>query len=138
MKRFTLLTGILMAITCIVQAQDSNYKVVYDMSSKDTINQQSLIRQVELIKKASPDAKLEIVIYGAGLDMAVKGKTTQESAIQQLLADKIISVKVCAMTMKRSNVDKTQLIPGVETVPDGIYEIVSKQQEGWGYIKIAH
>jgi len=26
----------------------------------------------------------------------------------------------------------------VEVVPDGIHEIVSKQQAGWGYIKVAH
>ena len=31
-----------------------------------------------------------------------------------------------------------QLLPGVQTVPDGIYEIVSKQQEHWGYIKVMH
>jgi hypothetical protein len=42
------------------------------------------------------------------------------------------------MTMKRNNVDKSQLLPGVEIVPDGIYEIISKQHEGWGYIKVAH
>jgi intracellular sulfur oxidation DsrE/DsrF family protein len=40
--------------------------------------------------------------------------------------------------MKRMNVDKSQLIPGVEVVPDGIYEIISKQRENWGYIKVAH
>jgi hypothetical protein len=42
------------------------------------------------------------------------------------------------MTMKRNNVDSTQLVPGVEIVPDGIYEIISKQQAGWGYIKAGH
>lgn len=42
------------------------------------------------------------------------------------------------MTMKRNNIDKSQLVPGVEVVPDGIYEIVSKQQAGWGYIKVVH
>ena len=39
--------------------------------------------------------------------------------------------------MKRNNIDKSQLIPGVEIVPDGIYEIILKQREGWGYIKVA-
>jgi uncharacterized protein len=38
--------------------------------------------------------------------------------------------------MKRHNVDKTQLLPGVEVVPDAIFEIVTKQSEGWGYIKV--
>jgi intracellular sulfur oxidation DsrE/DsrF family protein len=39
--------------------------------------------------------------------------------------------------MKRYNVAKTQLLPGVETVPDGIIEIIDRQREGWGYIKEA-
>jgi hypothetical protein len=138
MKRFILLTGMFMLGTYFVKAQDSNYKVVFDMTSKDTVNQQTLIRQLGLIRKANPNAKMEIVIYGQGLDLAIKGKTNQETAVNQLLTDKGISFKVCAITMQRNNVDKTQLIAGVEIVPDGIYEIVTKQQEGWGYIKIAH
>jgi intracellular sulfur oxidation DsrE/DsrF family protein len=138
MKKSTLLTVMFMLITCFIEAQDSNYKVVFDMTSKDTVNQQTLIRQLGLVRKANPNAKMEVVIYGQGLDLAVKGKTNQETAINQLLADKGISFKVCAITMERNNVDKTQLISGVIIVPDGIYEIVSKQQEGWGYIKIAH
>ena len=40
--------------------------------------------------------------------------------------------------MKANNVDITQLVSGVQTVPDGIYEIISKQREGWGYIKVSH
>jgi intracellular sulfur oxidation DsrE/DsrF family protein len=42
------------------------------------------------------------------------------------------------MTLNRNHIDKDQLVPGVEIVPDGIYEIISKQQEGWGYIKVGH
>ena len=40
--------------------------------------------------------------------------------------------------MKRNNITAAQLIPGIQIVPDGIYEIVTKQHEGWGYIKVAH
>jgi len=28
-------------------------------------------------------------------------------------------------------------VAGVATVPDGIYEIISKQAAGWGYIKVS-
>ena len=40
--------------------------------------------------------------------------------------------------MKRNNVNESGLLPGVKVVPDGIYEIISKQHAGWGYIKVAH
>jgi intracellular sulfur oxidation DsrE/DsrF family protein len=39
--------------------------------------------------------------------------------------------------MKRYQVDVSQLIPGVTTVPDGILQIIKRQAEGWGYIKEA-
>lgn len=122
----------------LAQSQTPNYKVVFDMTSRDSINQQSLIRELGLIRESNPDAKMEVVVYGQGLDLVIKGRSSQESNVSRLVADKGISFKVCAIAMKRNNLTKDQLLPGVEMVPDGIYEIITKQQEGWGYIKVAH
>jgi|ERR1700676_4741599 len=138
MKKYLVCISIIMLMTPFVNAQVKNYKVVFDMSSKDTVNQQAIIREIGLITGASPDAKLEVVIYGQGLDLAVKDRTAQQSAVQKLIAENKASFKVCAMTLARNNIDKSQLVPGVEVVPDGIYEIISKQQDGWGYIKVGH
>ncbi len=138
MKKYHLLTCILMFIFPFVHGQTSNYKVVFDMSSRDSINQQAIVREIGLITGASPDAKLEVVIYGQGLDLAIKNHSTQQPAVEKIIASNKASFKVCAMTMKRNNIDSTQLVPGVEIVPDGIYEIISKQQAGWGYIKVGH
>ena len=138
MKKHLLCVGIILLLTTVVNAQVKNYKVVFDMSSKDTVNQQSVTREIGLIMDANPDAKLEVVIYGQGLDLAVKDHSTQQAAVQKLIAGNKATFKVCAMTLKRNNIDKDQLVPGVEIVPDGIYEIISKQQEGWGYIKVGH
>ncbi|HET6996516.1 MAG TPA: DsrE family protein [Chitinophagaceae bacterium] len=137
MKRIILFSGLLFT-AFLVQAQNSDYRVVFDMTSKDSTNQQALVRQMSLISKSNADAKLEAVIYGQGLDIVIKGKTAQEPALAQLMANKNVTFKVCEATMKRNNIDRTQLIPGVEVVPDGIYEIITKQKEGWGYIKVAH
>ena len=38
--------------------------------------------------------------------------------------------------MKNQGVAESQLLPNVMTVPDGVGEIVSKQNQGWGYIKV--
>ena len=137
MQKFAVLAGILFS-TYLVQAQNADYRVVFDMTSRDSINQQSVIRELGLIREGNPDAKLEVVMYGHGIDLAIKDRSTQQAAVQKLLTDKGISFKICAIAMKRNNIDKSQLIPGVEVVPDGIYEIISKQREGWGYIKVSH
>jgi len=138
MKKSLLFIPVFMLAMLFVQAQTSNYKVVFDMTSRDSVNQQSIIRELGLIRESNPNAKLEVVVYGQGLDLVIKGRSSQESNVARLLTDKDISFKVCAIAMKRTNISKEQLIPGVEIVPDGIYEIISKQQEGWGYIKVAH
>jgi intracellular sulfur oxidation DsrE/DsrF family protein len=138
MKKYPLCIGTLMFMSLFVHAQTSNYKVVFDMSSRDSINQQAIVREIGLITGASPDAKLEVVIYGQGLELAIKNRSSQQPAVEKIIASNKASFKVCAMTMKRNNIDSTQLVPGVEIVPDGIYEIISKQQAGWGYIKVGH
>jgi len=128
----------LVLVASLVHGQDSDYKVVFDMTSKDSVNQQTLLRQLKIIRELNANSQLEVVVYGQGLNLVTQGGSTQQVALTQLLNDKKISVKVCAVTMQRNNVDKSQLIPGVEIVPDGIYEIIVKQREGWGYIKVAH
>jgi len=72
------------------------------------------------------------------LPLAVKDKSAVADAVTSLAANKNVSFKVCAVAMQNQKIDKSQLLPGVQTVPDGIYEIISKQREGWGYIKVAH
>lgn len=138
MKKSFLYCCLCLLTTAAVRAQTRDYRIVFDMTSKDTINQQSVIREIGLIKAANPDAQLEVVIYSQGLDLAVKGRSAQQDAVEKLIAGGKASFKVCAMTMKRNNIDKDQLVAGVEVVPDGIYEILSRQREGWGYIKVAH
>ncbi len=69
--------------------------------------------------------------------MVLKDKSVVADDIQKLAANKNVSFKVCAFTLKRHNVDVSQLLPGVGTVPDGIYEIITRQREGWVYIKVA-
>ncbi len=136
MKKHFLCIYSLMFMTLFVHAQTNNYKVVFDMSSRDSINQQAIVREIGLITGTSPDAKLEVVIYGQGLELAVKNRSSQQTAVEKIIASNKASFKVCALTMKRNNIDSTQIVPGVEIVPDGIYEIISKQQAGWGYIKV--
>ena len=138
MRKYMLCMIGIMGLFQLVNAQTPSYKVVFDMSSKDSVNQQAIVREIGLITGATPDAKLEVVIYGQGMDLVVKDRSPQAAAIQKLIADGKANFKVCAITMNRMHVEKDQLIPGVEVVPDGIYELISKQQAGWGYIKVGH
>ena len=135
MKIKTLLFIFCVVITVAGNSQTKPVKIVFDITSKDTLAHQIALRHVTGMAKAYPDSKFEVVIYGGALPMVVKGQSTIAKSIQALEANKNVSFKVCEVTMKRYSVEKTQLLPSVEIVPDAIIEIVNKQTEGWGYIK---
>lgn len=118
-------------------AQKPDYKVVFDLTSKDPAVHQTVVRWLSAISKETPDAQLEVVFYGQSLDMIRSDKSTLAADITTLARSNNVSFAVCEMAMKRHNIDKSQLLPGVKTVPDGIYELVSRQKQGWGYIKVA-
>ena len=127
-----------MMLFSVLLIAQSDYKVVFDITSKDTIDHKNVIRWVNEISKADSNAQVEVVFYGQSLDMVLKDKSIMPEVITNIAANKNLSFKVCAIAMKAYHLDKSQLIPGIETVPDGIYEIVSKQRDGWGYIKVSH
>ena len=121
-----------------VGAQTKPVKIVFDITSKDTLTHQAVIRHVSGMVSSYPDSKFEVVIYGGALAMVVQEKSCVAKDVQQLKGNANVSFVVCEATMKRAGVTKEQLIPGVKTVPDAIIEIVNRQGEGWGYIKEAH
>jgi intracellular sulfur oxidation DsrE/DsrF family protein len=136
--KYKFLFILLLSPAFFLYAQSVPYNVVFDLTSKDTNDHKAVIRWMSEISKQRPDAKLEVVLYGQSLDMVQKEKSAVAPALMQLTQNKNISVKVCAAAMKRHNVDPSQLLDGVAIVPDGIYEIVTKEKEGWGYIKATH
>jgi intracellular sulfur oxidation DsrE/DsrF family protein len=81
---------------------------------------------------------MEVVMYGRGLELVVSGKTTMASEIAEAMKSAKVTFNVCAIAMKNQQVEKGQLLPNVQIVPDGIGEIVAKQNAGWGYIKVGH
>lgn len=113
----------------------SDYQVVFDITSGEATAQQQVVREAGLIIDAHPDAQVEVVFYGKSLGLVQKAKSSHVDAIQKLIA-KGVSFKVCHIAMDHQHVTESQLITGVKTVPDGIYEIISKQKKGWGYIKV--
>jgi intracellular sulfur oxidation DsrE/DsrF family protein len=136
MKKFQLVLGLLCG-SLAVAAQRADYKVVFDLTSRDTVDQKAMIRWLNEISESNPDAKMEVVMYAKGLELAVKDKSYVAADVTRLATNKNITFSVCAVAMKNNNITADQLLPGVHVVPDGIYEIITKQRQGWGYIKAA-
>jgi len=127
----------LFALYNVSIAQSAPYQVVIDVTSSDTMVHKMVIRWISEITSSAPDAKVDVVLFAKSLDMITKGKSVVSSDVTNYARDENVSFKVCAMAMKNTGVEANQLLPGVGTVPDGIYEIISRQHDGWGYIKAA-
>ena len=132
---------LLSAVAVGVRAQTSQpqpYKVVFDLTSSDPLDQQAVLRWITEVKGVNPKTETEVVMYGRGLDLIIASKSTHAADVAKAISDLHASFRVCAIAMKNQQVDKSQLLPNVEIVPDGIGEVVAKQHAGWGYIKVGH
>lgn len=126
-----------MAFLPAMYSQKAPYRVVFDITSKDTVVHQMVIRWIREIVNFDPSAQIEVVYYAKSLDMITRDRSVVASDVIKFAAMNNVAFKVCAVAMKNNDVELQQLLPGVTTVPDGIYEIISRQHEGWGYIKAA-
>jgi intracellular sulfur oxidation DsrE/DsrF family protein len=138
MKRI-LFVGLLALLSLgFVRTQTQPYRVVFDLTSRDTLDQKAVLRWIREVGTSSPSAQMEVVMYGKGFELVMPGRSAFDADVKDAMKNPNVTFKVCAIALKNNNVDKSQLLPGVQTVPDGIYELVSKQQERWGYIKVMH
>jgi hypothetical protein len=143
MKRMLLFVSLAVAIVSAAgvwaqSAQPKPYKVVFDLTSSDPLDQTAVLRWIKEVHGANPKTEMEVVMYGRGLPLVVSGKSTMESGVDEAMKTAGAKFAVCAIAMKNQQVEKSQLLPGVEIVPDGIGELVAKQRAGWGYIKVGH
>ena len=128
---------LILLIPAGILAQEKPVKIVFDVTSSDEAVHQTAMRHVTMMAKAYPDSQFEVVIYSGAIDMVLDNKSSGRDQVSAMKDNSNVTFKVCAATMNRHKVTVADLLPGVETVPDGILEIVSKQSEGWGYIKEA-
>ncbi len=119
-------------------AQDAPYRVVFDLTSRDTLDQRAAMRWVKEVTTANPNAEVEVVMYGKGFELVMPEKSTFIADVTEAMKRPNVSFKVCEVALRNNKVEKSAIMKGVQTVPDGIYEIVSKQHQGWGYIKVVH
>jgi uncharacterized protein len=138
MKRLLIFFCLAIPAFMLVQAQDKSYRIVFDLTSRDTLDQKAVVRWVGEISASNPEAQLEVVMYGKGFELVMPEKSAFVTQVNNAIKNPNVSFKVCQAALRNNNVDRSRIMADVRTVPDGIYEILMKQREGWGYIKVGH
>jgi intracellular sulfur oxidation DsrE/DsrF family protein len=143
MKRMLAIVACGLLAAVMLRAQSSSspkpYKVVFDLTTDDPQDQAAVLRWLREVASVNPQNEMEVVMYGRGLALVVSGRSTLGDEVKQAIDRPHVSFRVCEIAMRNQKLEKSQLLPNVATVPDGIGEIVARQKEGWGYIKaVAH
>jgi intracellular sulfur oxidation DsrE/DsrF family protein len=140
MSKKLFFTGCLVALSFLMFAQSKTpsagtvHKIVFQLSSDDTLVHKALVRQLNNVLNAAPNAKIEVVCHGPGINFLVSGKTVVLDKIQ-LLRTKGVAFEACENTLKEKNISKDKIIAEAGFVQSALIEIVTRQEEGWSYIK---
>lgn len=110
------------------------HKVVFHLTTNDTLAQKSLAKQIHNLLVAAPNSKIEVVCHNNGISFLQKSTTKQAEKIHDLSA-KGVDFVACENTMRERKIKREDLVPECRTVPAGILEVVMKQEKGWAYIK---
>ncbi len=113
------------------------HKIVLQLSNGDTAVHRMVIRQIGNLKKAAPNAEIEVVCHGAGIYILVGEKTTFQKEIEEYAKNKVVWA-ACENTMSERKITRDKLLAVCTTVPSGMFELVLKQEDGWSYLKIGY
>jgi len=114
--------------------ENKQHQIVFQLTTDDSLAHKALMKQLNNITTVAPETKIEVVCHGPGLSMLVLGKTTIQEKILQMKMKGIVFV-ACEFSMSERNIPKEKIIPEAGFVKAGIIEIVTKQEQGWSYIK---
>lgn len=113
------------------------HKIVMQFTDGDSLSQVTVLGQVKNIRTAWPNADIEVVCHGGGLDLLQTAKSKASSQIAEW-SGKGVVFAACNNTMKRRNIKKEDLLTPVIVVPSAMIELTLKQETGWAYVKGGH
>jgi len=135
--RYSFLTIIFLASSFLAQAQTAKtiHQIVIQLNTADTSAWSSTIGNIKNIQKIwSTNLQIEVVVHGKAIDFLVKDKTHLAKEIEALTKDGI-QFSACENTMRKHGIDKSAILSFAQTVPSGVVEVISKQEQGWSYLK---
>jgi uncharacterized protein len=126
---------LLLAFVSGARAQTKTHRVVFGLTSPEEADWELTVGNIRnLIAGLAPDSvEVEVVSYGPGLAFVTKGSSADADI--QALETQHVRFVACENSMRKRHVTAADLLQGVQPVPSGIVEVVTKQEQGWTYIK---
>jgi intracellular sulfur oxidation DsrE/DsrF family protein len=129
--------ALVLVFSAVSQTQKTpKHHVVFQLSEPEGGAWTVLPLHVNNMRKAFEQdggSQVEVVFFGAGLNMLLKKNTAYEERLKQLV-DSGVTLSACQNAMKVMNVKTEDLFPFASQVDSGVAELVRKQEAGWSYI----
>jgi len=114
-------------------------KVVYHFSA-GTAQASAGLEYIRNHLEVDPKARIVVVTHAAGVDFLMKGaRTAKGNEFRQQVEDlqfQGVDFRVCEITLRERNLQRSQFLPEVHFVPSGVVEITRLQQrEGFSYLR---
>ncbi len=140
MKKTLLLTfGLLLLLAAIALSQapaGPKHHVVFQLTEPEGQPWEVLEPHVTNLRTAfakDGGVEIEVVFYGAGLNMLRKTNTAYEARLKQM-ADAGVKLSACQNAMKVMKVTTEDLFPFAGQVDSGIAQLTRRQEAGWAYV----
>jgi intracellular sulfur oxidation DsrE/DsrF family protein len=130
----SLCLGVLFFTQISVAQNSSAHKIIFQLQTGDTTSHKVLMRQCTNILNVAPGTQIEVVCHGPGLEMMMIEKSIVASKLK-VLKEQGVVFNVCEFSMKERKIERNKFMEQATYVPAGIIEIVTKQEQGWSYIK---
>ncbi|MDE3103990.1 MAG: DsrE family protein [Acidobacteriota bacterium] len=116
-------------------AQTKTHHVVFAVTSGDEVDWHITLGNIRnLLNGLAPDpVEIEVVAYAQGLGLVKHGSAVAEDVAALQTAH--VRFVACQNSMRMQHVEVKDLLSGVGTVPSGAVEVVTRQEQGWAYIK---
>ncbi len=133
---FTVIALMMVNTTYAQKTKKQNkHRIVMQLTSNDKAVHKSLTKQLNNLKNGWGDTvEIVVVCHGPGIDFLSSEKTGYREEIYALKKRGIVFV-VCENSLLEREVPKEAILPDMNYVKMGIGEIVTKQEQGWTYIK---
>jgi intracellular sulfur oxidation DsrE/DsrF family protein len=112
------------------------YRVIFhiDEPSKGRANQ-VLMNITNLLDDLGQDVvEVELLANGGGVRAMARGSESAAGQVE-VLAQRGVHFVACQHSLEHLSMQREELLDLVDVVPAGVSELVTKQAEGWAYIR---
>lgn len=111
------------------------HKIVIQVSDSDPAKWNLALNNAKNLQDdvGAANVDIEIVVYGPGIDMLKLESPSGSRVADAMKAN--VKVIACENTMRGQKLTRDDMLPAISYVPAGVTEIMTRQSEGWAYLR---